>query len=103
MWLRACTQGIAALQELTRERVPLDWAQTQVNVGDALWTLGERESDAARLKQAVAAWDACLTVTASVWPSEWVNAVRSRRDKAQTDIARRLATTPEHSEQDTNI
>jgi tetratricopeptide (TPR) repeat protein len=27
-----------------RERVPLDWARTQVGLGNALWTLGERES-----------------------------------------------------------
>ena len=33
----------AALQEGTRERVPLDWAMTQNNLGDALRVLGERE------------------------------------------------------------
>jgi hypothetical protein len=66
--------------------MPLDWAMTQNNLGIALSTLGQRESGTARLEQAVAAWDACLTVTASVWPSEWVDEVRSRRDKAQADI-----------------
>ena len=30
----------SALQELTRERVPLDWATTQNNLGLALWRLG---------------------------------------------------------------
>jgi tetratricopeptide (TPR) repeat protein len=78
-----------ALTEFSRERVPLDWAMTQNNLGNALGTLAERESGTARVEQAVAAWDACLTVTASVWPSEWVDAVRSRRDKAQANIARR--------------
>ena len=34
----------AALQEYTRERVPLDWAMTQNNLGNTLWRLGERES-----------------------------------------------------------
>src|SRR5215469_9636583 len=34
----------AALQERTRERVPLDWAGTQNNLGIALMRLGERES-----------------------------------------------------------
>ena len=34
----------AALEENTRERVPLDWAVTQNNLGNALRTLGERES-----------------------------------------------------------
>ena len=36
----------AALSERTRERVPLDWAQTQNNLGNALLRLGERESGA---------------------------------------------------------
>lgn len=34
----------AALEEWTREGVPLDWATTQNNLGTALSTLGERES-----------------------------------------------------------
>jgi hypothetical protein len=33
-----------ALKEWTRERVPLDWARTQGNLGTALEMLGERES-----------------------------------------------------------
>ena len=37
-----------ALQEWTRERVPLDWAMTQNNLGNALATLGRaRERDGA--------------------------------------------------------
>jgi len=44
-----------ALEELTRERVPLQWATTQQNLGNALRTLGERESGTARLEEAVAA------------------------------------------------
>ena len=45
-----------ALQEFTRERVPLDWAMTQNNLGIALLKLGERESGTARLEEAVAAF-----------------------------------------------
>jgi hypothetical protein len=37
----------AALEETTR--APLDWATTQMNLGTALQTLGERESGPARL------------------------------------------------------
>ena len=37
---RAIAAYRAALQERTRERVPLDWAMTQNNLGNALWTLG---------------------------------------------------------------
>ena len=40
--------------------MPLDWAMTQNNLGNALWTLGERESGTARLEEAVAAYRAAL-------------------------------------------
>ena len=39
----------AALGEWTRERVPLDWAMTQNNLGLALQEFGDRESGTARL------------------------------------------------------
>jgi tetratricopeptide (TPR) repeat protein len=78
-----------ALQERTREQVPLQWAMTQAFLGDTLRTLGERESGTARLEEAVAAWDACLTVTTSVWPSQWIQDMRARRDEAQSEIKRR--------------
>jgi hypothetical protein len=40
------------LQEWTRERVPLDWAGAQNNLGTALQTLGARESGTVRLEEA---------------------------------------------------
>ncbi len=50
----------SALEERTRERVPLDWAATQNNLGNPLWKLGERESGTARLEEAVAAYRSAL-------------------------------------------
>ncbi|MER8873388.1 tetratricopeptide repeat protein [Mesorhizobium sp. M0814] len=50
----------AALEVRTRERVPLEWALTQSNLGNALRALGERESDTAHLEEAVAASRAAL-------------------------------------------
>ncbi|MCU4653835.1 tetratricopeptide repeat protein [Roseibacterium sp. SDUM158016] len=50
----------AALEERTRDRVPLDWATTQMNLGTALQTLGQRETGTERLEQAVAACEAAL-------------------------------------------
>jgi hypothetical protein len=50
----------AALEEWTRDRVPLNWAITQNDLGNALETLGERESGTARLEEAVAAYRAAL-------------------------------------------
>ena len=50
----------AALQEYTRDLVPLDWAMTQTNLGTALKNLGKRESGTARLEEAVAAFRGAL-------------------------------------------
>jgi tetratricopeptide (TPR) repeat protein len=62
----------AALEELTRERVPLDWAGTQNNLGNALHTLGGRESGTARLEEAVAAYRAALEeMTRERVPLQW--------------------------------
>ena len=41
---QAVSAYVEALKEYTRERVPLDWAMTQNNLGNALRTLGEREA-----------------------------------------------------------
>jgi tetratricopeptide (TPR) repeat protein len=43
----------AALEERTRERVPLDWAQTQTRLGSALAALAKRQKDAAHLEEAL--------------------------------------------------
>ncbi len=60
-----------ALQERTRERVPMDWAATQNNLGVALRTLGARGDDGA-LVQAVAAYEAALEeYTRELAPLEW--------------------------------
>src|SRR5713226_3106634 len=61
-----------ALTEYTRERVPLDWAMTQNNLGAVLWTLGEREGGTARLEEAVAAYrDALKERTRERVPLDW--------------------------------
>jgi hypothetical protein len=92
------------LQYLARDRVPLDWATTQNSLGNALSSLGERESGTARLEQAVAAWKACLTVATSAWrqngcerctPSSNMRKLRARdgrhRTRAATGSIRSLA------------
>jgi tetratricopeptide (TPR) repeat protein len=48
------------LEQRTRERVPLEWAMTQNNLGNTFEALGERESGTARLEEAVAAYRAAL-------------------------------------------
>ena len=57
---------------MTRDRVPLDWARTQMNLGNALQTLGSRESGTARLEEAVAAYRASLEeMTLDRVPLDW--------------------------------
>ena len=64
---------------------------TQNSLGNALNTLGERESGTARLEGGVKAWELCLVVVASAWRWETMEEVRSRRDRAQAKISRRTA------------
>ena len=60
------------LRDWTRERVPLDWAITQNNLGAALWRLGEREDGTERLEEAVTAYRAALGVrTRERVPLQW--------------------------------
>ena len=61
-------------------------AITQSSLGEALESLAERESSTALLQDAVAAWEACLTVTATTWPEPWVQEVRSHIERAQSQI-----------------
>jgi tetratricopeptide (TPR) repeat protein len=71
---QAVTAYRAALEENTRDRVPLEWARTQSNLGYALESIGERESGTPRLEEAVATYRAAL--------QEWT------RDRVPLDWAR---------------
>ena len=44
------------------ERMPLDWAATQNNLGRTLTSLGEREASTARLEEAVRAFQEAMQV-----------------------------------------
>ena len=62
----------SVLNLMPRERKPLDWATTQNNLGNALSTLGARESGTARLEEAVAAYrDALTEYTRERKPLDW--------------------------------
>jgi hypothetical protein len=88
--LQAVAAYRAALKERTRERVPLDWAMTQSNLGAALWRLGERESGTERLLQAVAAYrDALKEWTRERVPLDWVQATESALASAQALLHKR--------------
>jgi uncharacterized coiled-coil protein SlyX len=69
---------------MARDRVPLDWATTQMNLGNALQTLGERESGTARLEEAVAAYRAALDEMTHAVAPHW-------HDIAQQNLAQCFA------------
>ena len=71
-----------AVKEWPRERVPLDWAMTQNNLGSALTRLGERESGAAQLEEAVAAFDAALEVFEAAPADHYIGICRRNRASA---------------------
>jgi len=72
-----------ALKEYTRDRVPLDWAMTQNNLGSALERLGVRESGTARLEEAVAAYREALTVYQAAEADHYVAGVRENLQRAE--------------------
>jgi Tetratricopeptide repeat len=57
---RAVAAHREVLKEYIRERVPLGWAMTQNNLGNALSALGQRESGTGRLEEAIAAYREAL-------------------------------------------
>lgn len=72
---RAIDYHILALDEYPREQSPFDWALTQMNLGNALRTLGEQEWDPLRLNQAINSLKAALSVLSpSLTPIEWAAA-----------------------------
>ena len=88
-----------ALKENTRERVPLEWARTQNNLGSVLATLGEREGGGARLEEAAVAYhEALKEYTRERVPLDWARSfgnegvalmlfAERRRDVAVAEVA----------------
>jgi tetratricopeptide (TPR) repeat protein/pimeloyl-ACP methyl ester carboxylesterase len=79
----------AALQQCTRERVPLKWALVQNNLGATLQMLGERENGTERFEESVEASRAALQErTREYTPLDWAitqnnlgNSLRSIGDR----------------------
>jgi tetratricopeptide (TPR) repeat protein len=70
--LEAVDAARAALDARPRARDPIEWATAQTALGDALLTLGARESDTANLAAAAAAYRAALEVlTRDRFPAQW--------------------------------
>jgi hypothetical protein len=69
--------------------VPLDWAITQNNLGNALHALGERESGTARLEEAVAAYDSALAVFVPAGADRYAEMCRTDRDRSIAVLSQR--------------
>jgi tetratricopeptide (TPR) repeat protein len=82
-----------ALKERTRERVPLDWAMTQNNLGNALGTLGAREAGTKRLEEAAKAYRTALGVFRAGAASYYVQATEESLNRALAEIKKRKQVT----------
>ena len=76
----------AALEEWTRDRVPLDWAEAQSNLGTVLRVVGKIEKDEAALNGAIDAFNAALGEwTQDRTPFDWAMA-NNNLGNALTDL-----------------
>jgi hypothetical protein len=80
-----------ALEEQTCEREPLDWASTHTNLGTALLTLGERVGGTEHLEDAIAAYDAALTVFVPAQAASYVSICRSNQAGALSLLLERVS------------
>jgi hypothetical protein len=78
----------AALEERTRERVPLDWASNASDQGEALILLSERCGDIALAEQALSQITAALELFQDASIAHEVTRCHERGSKARTAIER---------------
>ena len=78
-----------ALKEHTRERVPLDWAMTQNNLGSVLRILGERDQGTQHLEEAVAAYQAALGIFEAAQASYYVEVTKANLRRADNLLRQR--------------
>jgi hypothetical protein len=76
----------AALEERTRERVPLDWAWTQASLGAAVAEIGTRTGDPARWREALGLAEAALEVSEAAGAPHFAAKVREHRDAIRAKL-----------------
>jgi Tetratricopeptide repeat len=82
-----------ALEESTRERVPLEWAQTQKNLGDALGLLAKRRKDFALLEEALACMRGAVDAYQQVGEGYWLPIAQRRIAEMEAELAEMKAQT----------
>lgn len=70
-----------ALQEWTREQVPMNWAKAQNNLGIALAILGDRERSTA--KNAVTAFKTALEIFEAAQATHYIDITKSHLQRAE--------------------
>src|ERR1700734_3105063 len=77
----------AALNENTRDRVPLEWARTQMNLGNALERLGERKKSAKDMEEAVESMRGAVEVYQQAGEGYWLPIAQRRVMELQAKLA----------------
>ena len=89
----ALNEAIGAWRDLLdrrpREPLPLDWAMTQNNLGNALRRLGERESGTTRLEEAVAAYREALAVFEAAGADYYIAVVQRNLERVERLLEQR--------------
>ena len=79
----------AALEERTRDRVALQRATTQNNLGNALSRLGERESGTTRMEDAVAAYQDALGIFEAADAAHYASGTKGNLERVNALLAER--------------
>ena len=69
--------------------MPLQWAETQDNLGNALGMLGEREAGTVHLEDAVATYQAALEAFREARAVFYINATEANFARAEALLAKR--------------
>ena len=77
------------MKEYTRDRVPLEWAVAQNNLGNTLERLGECESSSEPLEEAVAVFDAALEVLVAAKFDHYLRLVGQNRARVASLLEQR--------------
>ena len=67
--------------------MPLDWAMTQNNLGNALWTLGEREESSEKLEYAIKSFTLALATYQSAQVERDLSSIETAIAKAKQRLA----------------
>ena len=88
---RAIEAFEAALLEYTRERAPLDWANSRHTLAYALEALAERENDPVRLHRAIAAMSDAAEVYAEGGVTSWLPVAEASLERMRARLAEMAA------------